>query len=235
MADAFFRSAHLVRDEAGGARRRGVGKPVAPPLLLAARVTGRRRKGTTDAIASLVGENLRRYRTHRGLSLVALASASGVSRSMLSQIEVGQSSPTITTLCRISAALKLPLAALLSQAGESDKRDVSLARSQSFRLQRSPFTWRPLCPLDVTRRIGFYELRVAPSSLERADAHAPGTMEHLVVAEGALELTLGTECHCLVRGDAVTFAADAPHMYRNGGVEPAVMYLVLTYSDPLDE
>jgi transcriptional regulator with XRE-family HTH domain len=66
-----------------------------------------------DDLTRLVGANLRRQRTRRGLSLERLARLSGVSRSMLGQIESGQSAPTIKTLWRIAVALELPVAALI--------------------------------------------------------------------------------------------------------------------------
>jgi len=90
---------------------------------------------------------------------------------------------------------------------------------------------RALFPFDEPRRVEFYELRLAPGGIERADAHPPGTVENLVVNRGTVEIESGGGVHALSPGDAVVFEADAPHSYRNAGDVEATMYLVMTYAD----
>jgi mannose-6-phosphate isomerase-like protein (cupin superfamily) len=133
-------------------------------------------------LAPVVGANLRRLRTDRGLSLEKLAQLSGVSRAMLGQIELAQSAPTINVF-----------------------------------------------PLGEARRVEFYELRLAPYGVERADPHAPGTVENLAVSQGSVEIELPTQRHSLGTGDAIQFEASTPHVYRNPASQPAVMFLVMTY------
>ena len=72
---------------------------------------------------------------------------------------------------------------------------------------------------------------VVEAGIERADAHAPGTIENLVVERGVLDLTVGEEQHRLAAGDAIVFEADVPHVYRNPEQSETVMYLVMTYAD----
>src|SRR5881409_3494887 len=81
-------------------------------------------------LTSVVGENLRRLRTDRGLSLEKLAQASGVSRAMLGQIELGQSAPTINVLWKIAQALDVSFSALIAapRAGETLVLRASEAR-----------------------------------------------------------------------------------------------------------
>src|SRR2546425_7373832 len=69
--------------------------------------------GSSSDLTAAVGANLRRLRTRRGLSLERLAHASGVSRAMLSQIELGRSTPTLRTLWKIAYALNKPFSALI--------------------------------------------------------------------------------------------------------------------------
>src|SRR5438067_6275688 len=85
----------------------------------------------TDLTAS-VGKNLRRLRTDRGLSLEQLAKLSGVSRSMLGQIELGQSAPTINVLWKIAQALDEPFSALLADARPPGPRVVRAADMQQL-------------------------------------------------------------------------------------------------------
>jgi transcriptional regulator with XRE-family HTH domain len=185
-------------------------------------------------LAPVVGTNLRRLRIRRGLSLEKLSQRSGVSRAMLGQIELGQSAPTINVLWKIARALDVTFATLI-QAREAGGTTL-LKRSQAKVLtsQGGHFSSRALFPFDGPRRAEFYELRLAAGASEQADAHAPGTVENLVVTEGALDLLVGStgkETHRLETGDAILFEADVPHVYANAGAKECVMYLVMTYAD----
>jgi transcriptional regulator with XRE-family HTH domain len=198
----------------------------------------RRSRSELDAregdLTSLVGQNLRHLRVRRGLSLERLAVASGVSRAMLSQIELGQSTPTINVLWKVASALDLPFSALLGERGASGAPRVLRADAAKLLSSRDgTFTSRALFPFDEPRHVEFYELRVAPRGVERAEAHAPGTVENLVVSAGSLEVEVDGEAHVLGAGDAMTFRADAPHAYRNPSGAPATAYLVMIYAEQL--
>jgi transcriptional regulator with XRE-family HTH domain len=178
-----------------------------------------------------VGANLRRLRVKRGLSLERLASASSVSRAMLGQIELGQSTPTINVLWKIARALEVPFSTLLSDHEHAhDAVLLERARARVLTSADGGFSSRALFPFDERRRVEFYELRLRPSVVERADAHPAGTTENLVVTEGRLELRVGAQRFALTQGDAVHFAADVPHEYRNPGDVETVMYLVMSYA-----
>lgn len=182
-------------------------------------------------LAPVVGANLRRLRVKRGLSLERLAGVSGVSRAMLGQIELGKSTPTITVLWKIARALDVSFSTLLGQ-GERASTSLMLPRSRAKILssQDGSFSSRALFPLDSQRKVEFYELRLAPRGIERAEAHAPGTTENLVVNAGSLELSVGDEHFSLGPGDALHFEADLPHVYENPGNVEALIYLVMTYT-----
>lgn len=182
-------------------------------------------------LAPVVGANLRRLRTRRGLSLEKLAQASGVSRAMLGQIELGQSAPTINVVWKIARALEVTFSALLSTHGGGG---AHVLRASSARLLTSAdraFTSRALFPFTGPRRVEFYELTLAPGAVEQAVPHPPGTGENLVVSQGTVEIDTDDQTHVLGAGDAIAFEADGPHAYRNPGPVPAVMYLVMTYAD----
>jgi transcriptional regulator with XRE-family HTH domain len=189
---------------------------------------------TKDAAGDLtpvVGENLKRLRTQRGLSLEKLAQQSGVSRAMLGQIELGQSAPTINVLWKIASGLGVTFSALITAQQRSGPL---VLRSQQARLLTSSdrkFSSRALFPVNEPRRVEFYELRLSAGGVEHAEAHAAGTVENLVVAEGAVEIEVGGQHHSLESGDAIMFEADSPHVYRNRGRGESVMYLVMTYAD----
>lgn len=184
-----------------------------------------------EDLKPVVGANLRRFRVRRGLSLKGLAHASGVSRAMLSQVELGRSTPTINLVSRIARALGVSFSSLIAAREEHRLSILRAADSKVLSSQGGAFQSRALFPFDQPRRVEFYELRLAPGAVERAAAHIPGTTENLVMCGGALELEIGPERAVLGAGDSVFFPADAPHVYGNPGATEAIAYLVMTYAE----
>jgi transcriptional regulator with XRE-family HTH domain len=198
----------------------------------AAPAAGEATQENTD-LAPVVGANLRRLRTRRGLSLERLAQISGVSRAMLGQIELGQSAPTINVLWKIARALEVTFSALISARTQSGALVLRSGESKILTSKDRSFSSRALFPFDEPRRVEFYELRLAAGSVEDADAHPPGTSENLVVTAGTVEIDVAGDTHKLETGDSILFEADSPHAYRNVGKNEAVMYLVMTYAEEI--
>jgi transcriptional regulator with XRE-family HTH domain len=184
-------------------------------------------------LTRVVGENLRRLRTRRGLSLERLSRACGVSRAMLGQVELAQSTPTIHVLWKISSALGVPFSALIAGSPEAQPAVMRARDARVLASRDGAFTSRALFPYQGPRVVEFYELTLAPASVEKAEAHPPGTRENLVVTEGALAMVVAGSRHELSTGDAIVFEADVPHEYRNEGPGELRMYLVITYADGL--
>lgn len=188
--------------------------------------------GDRDAgMVPSIGENLRKLRGERSLSLDALSQMSGVSRAMLGQIELNRSVPTITVLWRIARALDLPFSALMREPAE---QGPTLLRRNAARFLTSAdgtFKSRALFPTDSQRLVEFYEVRLAPGAVENASAHPAGTFENVVIAKGNLEIVIaGSIPTALAAGDAMLFRADVPHVYRNSGATEVVIYMVITYA-----
>lgn len=199
------------------------------PLNETAAADARKNEASPADLAPMVGENLRRLRRERGLSLEGLAQASGVSRAMLGQVELGQSAPTINVLWKISRALAVPFSTLITTRATMGTQVLPLARTRVLSSHDGAFRSRALFPADMPRNVEFYELRLAPRSAEHAPAHPPNTSENLVVCSGQLELEVGGERHLLSPGDAIYFDADVAHSYVNPGAVETLMYLVMTY------
>jgi transcriptional regulator with XRE-family HTH domain len=193
-------------------------------------LSGKAPGGDLDLTPS-VGANLRRLRAKHGLSLESLARLSGVSRAMLGQIELEQSTPTINVLWKISRALGVPFSALITQQSTARAKVLNASQAKVLASRDGKFTSRALFPFGEPRRVEFYELRLAARSVEEADPHPPGTVENLVVTNGSLEIRVGDERHVLAVGDAIQFEADVAHEYRNAGDREAVIYLVMTYAE----
>jgi transcriptional regulator with XRE-family HTH domain len=184
-------------------------------------------------LSPIVGANLRRLRGRRGLSLEKLAHASGVSRAMLGQIELGQSAPTINVMWKIARALDVTFSALISSRSAGGTKVLRKEGSKLLSSHDGSFISRALFPFDEPRRVEFYELTLKARKREDADPHPAGTVENLTVIRGQVEIRAAGETHLLASGDSILFEADVPHSYVNAGDEDAVMYLVMTYAQEI--
>ena len=182
-------------------------------------------------LTPIVGANLRRLRVKRGLSLERMAKASGVSRAMLGQIELGHSTPTINVVWKIARALDVSFATLITEHSATSTALVLRNRAKLLTSHDGSFTSRALFPFDEPRYVEFYELNLTANAVEDADPHPIGTTENLVVTSGTLELTVGKVRHQLDTGDAIFFEADVPHSYRNPGSANLTIYLVMSYAN----
>jgi transcriptional regulator with XRE-family HTH domain len=182
-------------------------------------------------VGAIVGANLRRLRTRRGLSLDSLAKISGVSRAMLSQVELGRSVPSINVVFKVARAFGLPFSSLLAGVATRRAHVMPASTAKTLHSTSGEFSTRVLFPFSAERKTEFYELRLSAGGVEEADAHAPGTMENLIVVRGELEITIAEGQYLLPPGDAFVFQADEPHKYRNLANEEALIYLVMTYQE----
>ncbi len=182
-------------------------------------------------LTTVVGVNLRRLRVRRGLSLERLSKASGVSRAMLSQVELGQSTPTINVVWKITTALGVPFSTLIASEEAPAAAVLRVHDAKVLVSNAGEFSSRALFLFSGPRRVEFYELKLAPRATERAEAHPAGTQENLVVAKGHAAIEITGQRELLEPGDAIVFQADVPHAYVNTGDTEVVMYLVMTYAE----
>jgi rhodanese-related sulfurtransferase/transcriptional regulator with XRE-family HTH domain len=181
------------------------------------------------ALDTVVGDNLRVLRTARKLSLDLLARLTGLSRSLLGQIELGKVSPSVAVVWKLARAFDVPFSVMLATAQPTA---ISVLRAKGAKRivgNDGKFSSRALFPLGTEPDAELYELTLAPYSREDAHPHQPGTRENLVVAAGRLELTVGAEHFTLTKGDAIVFGADVPHSYENPDRDECWIYLVMTY------
>ena len=181
-------------------------------------------------IMQRLAESLKNTRTERGLSLDAISRLSGVSRSMVSQIERGESSPTVATLWNLTQALGVDFAGLID--AQTERPAISFLSSEdtpTIAKQAEGVTIRILSPPEETGRHEVYELSFqAGGSLDSAP-HSAGTREHLTVFDGTLTVTSGDAEQSLSAGDTARYSADQPHAIRSGK-RPARAFLVVTGS-----
>ncbi|MGY0711342.1 helix-turn-helix domain-containing protein [Azospirillum argentinense] len=185
--------------------------------------------GDANPLTGVIAENIRSFRLRQGLSVDALAKLSGNSRAELTAIEAGRGPSSIDFLWTIARALDVPFSSLLSSGGSGGTTVIRRADSRPLASRDGRFSSRALFPFHGERQVEFYELRLAPGTDERADAHTIGTVENILVGRGVVEIETGDGTHRLEEGDTIQFDADAPHAYRNVGDGEALLYLVMTY------
>jgi transcriptional regulator with XRE-family HTH domain len=174
---------------------------------------------------------LRQLRQQQGWSLDRAARETGVSKAMLGQIERGESSPTMATLWKIAGGFQRSISVFIEPT-PVENRGTILRSSDELRQQPADDEMLVATLFPFDKRFGFemFELTL-PSGYERLSAaHEPGTTEHLVVLTGAMEVLENGEWLALKKGDALRFAADRDHGYRNQSAEDVVFHNLISYS-----
>jgi transcriptional regulator with XRE-family HTH domain len=183
-----------------------------------------------EAISRHLGDRVKRLRSERGWSLEALANASGVSRSMLSQIERDQANPTLAVTLRISRAFGLSLSDLLESPGASSSVTVIRAEDHTYHYRSDKHCRiRTLSPLNLEKDVEFYEVQLQPGGALRSAPHFEGTREFLTVQKGQVRIESAGDTETLNPGDSANYRADVPHAIINTGRHEAVMFLVDIY------
>ncbi|MEI7713604.1 MAG: helix-turn-helix domain-containing protein [Rhodospirillales bacterium] len=168
-----------------------------------------------DEIAIRTGRAVKQQREAAGFSLRMLAARSGISSSMISDIERGAKSPTVTTVVRLASALGVGAAALIDGGMGLAARIRVLRQGEGARGEH-PAPWQSLGPATPGSRIEFVHFRIPPATvLGPGAAHAPGTLEHMHVAAGTVRVTVGDEMADLVAGDSCSCRTDVPHGVEN--------------------
>lgn len=177
-----------------------------------------------------VGRRVRALREARGLSLRDLAQRSGVSAPMLSQVERGETSPTLSVAQKIAAGLELSLSQLLRL--DEGRHVVLVRRGERRRVRRDGHRFQELTPSLPGERasVTLHTLRPAGRTGGPGDRpiHAAGSRETVLAQSGRLAVVIDGEPYRLAEGDAVTFDADLPHYFENPGRAEAVFLAVVT-------
>ncbi len=183
-----------------------------------------------DPVSSQVSERVKALRQQRNWSLEDLAASSGVSRSMLSQIERNQANPTLAVTCKIAQAFGMSLAEFVEIPGASSSIQVIRAedRAHLFRSDRD-CEIRTLSPLHLEKDVEFYQVRLKPSGTLRSAPHFERTREFLTVEQGRIRVTSADDAIDLQKGDSASYRADVPHALENLGKTDAVLFLVVIY------
>lgn len=181
------------------------------------------------SINQYLADALKTARTQKGWSLDKASQATGVSKAMLGQIERGESSPTIATLWKIASGFNISLSNFLAP---SLVEEGAVFRSANT-LRQQPASDGMLVAMlfPYESRFGFemYELTLLPGYERISEPHETGVTEHIVVISGDMEVLIDEQWLPLASGEAVRFAADQAHGYRNLTNLPVVFHDVIHY------
>ncbi|MDB0032201.1 XRE family transcriptional regulator [Alphaproteobacteria bacterium] len=188
----------------------------------------------TDKQVLQLGNRLSSLRKRKNMTLDDLSAKSGVSKSILSQIERDLSNPTVTTISRISDALgeKLSDFFLKIEAGEvnsieSSKETPSITSKDG------------LCELNIlgagetVNWLQWYLLEMKPKGELDSKSHGPKTFENLTVIDGQIEVTCGPSKEKLTKGDTFRFQSNKEHTIKNISKQKAQV-LMVNYIDPVN-
>jgi len=155
---------------------------------------------------------LRRERERVGISLAELARRAGLAKSTLSQLEAGTGNPSIETLWSLGVALGVPFSRLVEPPVPS-VRVIRAGEGPRLAADRADFVSTLLSAGSPHTRRDLYVMELEPGKPREAEAHNPGSFEHVVVGAGRLLAGPSGEPVELAPGDYVAFPGDAPHRY----------------------
>jgi transcriptional regulator with XRE-family HTH domain len=182
-------------------------------------------------IAAQVCQRIRQLRSERSWSLERMAAASGVSRSMISQIEREEANPTLAVTLKIAHAFEMSLGELVESPGNASPIEVIRANDEQFVFRAdADCRIRTLSPLHLEKDVEFYEVRLRPDGELRSAAHFKGTREFLTIQKGRVRVESGDRLVELAPGDSASYRADLAHAIVNTGRGEAVFFLVVNYA-----
>jgi len=188
----------------------------------------------TDKQVLQLGNRLSSLRKRKNMTLDDLSAKSGVSKSILSQIERDLSNPTVTTISRISDALgeKLSDFFLKIEAGE-------VSSIESSKETPSITSKDGLCSLNIlgagetVNWLQWYLLDMKPKGVLDSKSHGPKTFENLTVIDGQIEVVCGTSKEKLSKGDTFRFQSNKEHSIKNISKQKTQV-LMVNYIDPVN-
>jgi transcriptional regulator with XRE-family HTH domain len=185
-----------------------------------------------------IAERVSELRARQGLSLEALAGKSAVSRSMISLIERGESSPTAVVLEKLATGLGVMLASLFdapATAALAPRGPVARRDDQpQWQDPSSGYVRRNVSPPGVPQPMQIVEVRFPPRGRVAFESSARDARVHqqVWVLEGTIDVRLGEECHRLRQGDCLAMLLDRPIMFHNPTRKPARYAVVIASEAP---
>lgn len=169
----------------------------------------------SEELTHRIGDTLKRLRQEKSWSLTRAAEETGVSKAMLGQIERGESSPTVATLWKIATGMNVAFSTFIEPTLTDESVTYRSGTGSALRENEAGMHVVPLFPFDEKLRFDVLVVELAAGASSISSAHESGVIEHIIVLDGQLEVTVDGQTHLLSAGDALRFTADREHRYHN--------------------
>lgn len=179
-------------------------------------------------VNKIIAQNVKKLREKRKLTLDAASEITGVSRSMLAQIEKGDVNPTISVLWKIAGGYKVSFISLLEQDLQSSVDVVPAA--EPLLEDGGRYLNYPAFAFDENKGFETYRIVIKPQGSLSAQPHLKGAQEYITVFAGQAEITVAGQTYNLMEGDSIHFKADVPHAYANTGSTDAELHMLIYYN-----
>lgn len=176
-----------------------------------------------------VGENIRKIRNSQSLTIEKLAEITGVSKSMLGQIERGEANPTIATVWKIANGLKVPFS-LLIELPEVETEVIDKSQVATIISEDKLYECVPFFPFNSKQNFEIYQIILKPNCKTIAEPHPKGTIEYIIVFEGELIIEHGGIVNKVKKNQAIKFNADVDHSYYNPSPESTSLVNMIYYT-----
>lgn len=178
------------------------------------------------SINLIVSKNVKQIRKEKNIALDELARLSGVSKSMLVQIERGSGNPSLSTLWKIANGMGVPFNALVTRP-KAPYEIVQLSDIEPILGNDSKIRNYALFPDDENRHFSIYYVEVEPGYCWHSEPHLYETVEFVTVFSGMLEIETRDHTFKIEKGGSIRFKADLVHSYRNISEETLVFHNIL--------
>jgi transcriptional regulator with XRE-family HTH domain len=183
---------------------------------------------TALKVAQSIGGTIKATREVQQISLSELAKRAGVSKSVVSRIEQGLTSPTAVMLAKLAEGMTVSLTSLLRGEAPPPVHIQSAAEQPTFKDPKTGLVRRTLSPVSPDAQVEIvHNTLPARKETGKFPAHNLGTQEHIVVLTGKIEVSLGRRNFTLNAGDAAQFSADTEHSIKNLATKKSEWFLVI--------
>ncbi|MBF4694009.1 helix-turn-helix domain-containing protein [Fusibacter ferrireducens] len=178
--------------------------------------------------SSNISTVLKKNRFERGLTLEETAKLTGVSKAMIGQIERGESNPTISTLWKISAGLRIAFSDLIGTHDENYEA-IKIDQLKPVYESDNKMILYDVFPFDPLSGFEYFYIKLLPGAKHTSPPHFNSTEEYLVVTSGTLVLTVADQEFILKAPEALKFKANVPHTYSNPYDDVVVLQSIIKY------
>lgn len=178
-------------------------------------------------LGEIIAFNLKELRNERNLTLGQLSKISGISKAMLSDIEKGDSNPTINTIWKIANGLNVPYTRLMEGI---DKEATVVRKSDSVMQTGESDHYRVYCyfPSTPTRNFELFYVELDEHSSNASIGHSEKAQEYIYIIKGSLTLLTATGNYTLEEGDSLAFDSSISHTYVNNN-DSKLYFMVINY------